>query len=254
MSNYNMYLTHDNYSHPFCVSINNTTNEVNVFVYEESQTNHLKDNDDYETKEKYTKLIATYRPSKIFIGKSPLNPMTKFSKGYGPNFDGNSILLKMCDDNEYIFIGNIIYSFKTDKEIIEFVSPVGNNDVAYPYAIDNEDNYYFLIEYGILSVDDASYYDDPYTYYYNNMFKIIENAENTGHMYIGNEMYFLNTHPNPAEDYDDLTKRLGSPIRIELKDGTKKIITKNEYIEILENYNKKIGLKPINHVKILHKS
>ena len=71
--------------------------------------------------------------------------MTKFSLGYGEKFDGNSILLKLSK-NKYVYIGSLIYSFNAYNEITTFISPVGNNDVPYPYAIDEKNNYYLLSE------------------------------------------------------------------------------------------------------------
>ena len=71
--------------------------------------------------------------------------MTKFSGGYGKFFDGNSILLKLSK-NKYVYIGSVIYSFTSYNEITTFISPVGNSDVPYPYAIDEKNNYYLLLE------------------------------------------------------------------------------------------------------------
>ena len=39
--------------------------------------------------------------------------MTNFSGGYGPKFDGNSILLQI-DSNKYVFVGHNLYEFKID--------------------------------------------------------------------------------------------------------------------------------------------
>lgn len=257
------YLTHDNYNRPFCVYIDQSTNKVDVFMQpSSSQTTWLcfhcmNDNNDdlddldYYNKEKFTKLIATFTPSTIFIGKSPFNPMTEFSGGHGPTFDGNSILLKI-DIHNYVFIGEKIYSFTTNHEIVEFISPVGNNDVPYPYAIDTSNNYYFLLgsETGMLPVNDLSYCIDPYTYYYN----MLENMKDDEieHIYIGEEMFGLKSHPNPGKNYDDLIKRIG-PISIQFKNGIKKVVNRDEYIELLEKYNKKNGLSPLSNLKVIQK-
>lgn len=42
-----------------------------------------------------------------------------------------------------IYVGCEMYSFKTDDEIIDYVSPMGNNDVPYPVAYSDE-NVYFM--------------------------------------------------------------------------------------------------------------
>jgi hypothetical protein len=241
------YLTHDNYYRPFRVYIDELNDEVSVYK---------RDRDDFSTDLKnYTKLIRTFKPNKIFIGESPLNSMTEYSGGHGPAFDGNSILLKI-DDKEYVFIGHQIFSFKTKNEIVSFVSPVGNNDVPYPYAIDDKENYYFLLvpDTGILRIDDVSKPDDPYRHFYF-IIKNIGESENIEFMYMGDEEYVMTTSSNPAYNYDDLIERLGDegPMYIQFKGEEKKPISRNEYIELLENYNKKVDLKPLLDVKVIHK-
>jgi hypothetical protein len=53
--------------------------------------------------------------------------------------EGNSILLRM--GKNYTFIGGGVTSFITQALIVKYESPIGNNDVPYPYAID-----YLMIE------------------------------------------------------------------------------------------------------------
>ena len=87
------------------------------------------------------------------------------------------------DENKYIFIGCIIYSFTTDYEITKFISPVGNNDFPYPYAIDTINNYYIMLHTIIISVNHKI--DDPYDYYYFNKDKInkIDKFKNVKELY-----------------------------------------------------------------------
>jgi hypothetical protein len=153
------YFTHDNGGRPFKVVIDNT----NINVYNQSEL--LLE-------------LSTNNTNDIFIGKSPLNEMTEFSGGYGPNFDGNSILIKKDEKNEYLFIGNRIFTFTSLYPIIEFVSPVGNNDVPYPYAIDEKGNYYILNENIIVinkeekeeeKKEEKEKKEDIYQYYYDNL-------------------------------------------------------------------------------------
>ena len=242
------YFTHDNGNRPFCVHVDETNNKVSVYKRKDTSSFELT---------KYTKLVETFNPDKIFIGKSPLNEMTEYSGGHGPAFDGNSILLKM-DKKEYVFIGDQIYSFKTNHEIVSFVSPVGNNDVPYPYAIDDKYNYYFLLgtdeDSGILRIADDPKPDDPYKYFYS-IIKNIGESENIEYMYMGDERYKMRTSSNPSYNYDDLVKRLGDegPMYIQFKGEEKKLISRNEYIELLKNYNKKVGLMPLLDVKIIEK-
>ncbi len=249
--NYVYYLIHDNMTRPFCVFIDEKHNEVHIYK-------NKKEDDDLKN---YSEFIITYKPLNIFIGKSPLIPMTLFSQGHGPNFDGNSILLEM-DKNKYIFIGSCIYSFTTKHKIISFISPVGNNDVPYPYAIDNKNNFYFLLESdrAILKIDDKTKYDEPYQYLYF-IEKNINKIENINWLYMGDEQYNITTNANPEADYDDIIKRLSKqgPMYIQYKykykykyNNQKKLMNKNSYVKLLKNYNKKVGLKPILNIKMIH--
>lgn len=157
-NNLETYETHDNGGTPFDVVINRQNNEVKVYLNEYD--------DDYE--KTYRELIHTFTPKEIFVGKSPINQMTKFSGGHGIRFDGNSILLHLSDVN-YVFIGQNIFSFQAYHKIVKYVSPVGNNDVPYPFAVDENGYYYLMIEDVVIAnVPDEfdGTDDDPYEFYY----------------------------------------------------------------------------------------
>jgi hypothetical protein len=130
------YFTHDNGGQPFKVQITKN-NKVNVY-----KQDYIKCKPNYKYK-------VSYSPKEIFIGKSPKNATTFFSGGYGNDCDGNTILLHISD-NTYVFIGDEIYSFESYDKIVRFVSPVGNNDVPYPYAYDKSNNAYLFSFGGIV--------------------------------------------------------------------------------------------------------
>lgn len=155
------YFIHDNGGRPFLVHIN--PNDVSI--YKIPKDNHNDDEND--SKKLYTELVKKYNPKQVLVGKSPKNDITIYSGGYDKIFDGNTILLEL-KDNEYIFIGWNILSFKPKNKIVKYISPVGNSDVPYPYAIDNKGMYYLLIENIIITSVPNEYKNDPYTYYYNN--------------------------------------------------------------------------------------
>ena len=263
---YKYYLTHDNGGRPFCVYVDESQNEVHI--YKSSNSNN-KD---------YVVHIGSYKFFQIFIGLSPLNKMTEFSGGNGPDFDGNSILLKI-DDLKYMFIGEKIYTFKTLNNITVFESPVGNSDVPYPYAIDSEENYYFLLgvskNSGILKIADISKRNDPYNYFYYMLGKNFIKTENIkwihlkpierepkyffaficGYKTIETEYlpYNMCTSSSPKEECEDLCNRYDPIMYIEFNGENQRLIGKEEYIQILENYNKKIGLLPLLNVEVIHK-
>lgn len=113
-----IYDIHDNFNRPFRVICNNK----GIYVYK-------------KTGENYDQLIIKIR---------------KF-QGYWSGYDssaykmnGNSILVQLAR-NKYIFIGWEIYEFTTEDEIIDYISPVGNNDVPYPVAYGTK-NVYFMLD------------------------------------------------------------------------------------------------------------
>jgi hypothetical protein len=145
---YKTYFIHSNYQRPYLVYIKNN----NVFIYNipknvEIDRSLYKYNDN---KWMYINLVKKYKAQHIFIGKSPLIKMTNYSKGYGKNFDGNTILLLV--NNNYIYISDKIQKFKINDEIIKYYSFVGNNDVPYPIAIGKKNIYFFEYPEGYLPI------------------------------------------------------------------------------------------------------
>ena len=135
-TNCKMYQTLDNYETGFVVFISEDNKQVHVY----GRTNDVicdgENDENDENINLFTNKIITYEPLEIFIGKSPLNIMTKFSGGYGAKWDGNSILLRIGNNDElkYVYLGTNISEFTTDEKITKYVSSVGNNCVPYPYA------------------------------------------------------------------------------------------------------------------------
>jgi len=164
------YFTHDNGGRPFLVYVNEKDNEVDI--YKIPKSTHYIEPDYGNIKNYFIQLVASYKTLEVFVGKSSLNPMTQFSGSHGDNFDGNSILLKLRN-NRYVFIGTEIYEFTTDDEIKIYHSPVGNSDVAYPFAI-GEENVYFMLDYSYVTRKDfdcnlPSNITDAYSYFYGNI-------------------------------------------------------------------------------------
>jgi hypothetical protein len=127
------YLIHDNGGRPFLVAISGK----NVSIFK------LPKYTDDAPKTAYTEFIKEYKNvKKVFIGKSPKIDMTIFSAGYGPMFDGNTILLEVSNQR-YCLISSDIVEFSTKDTIKKFISPVGNSDVPYPLAYGSSNVYVF---------------------------------------------------------------------------------------------------------------
>jgi len=226
-----VYDIHNNFSRPFTAVIKN--NHVKIY------------------NNKINSKIYDLQVNKIFVGKSPLIRMTKYSECVGDKYDGNSILLYL-GNNTYKYIGECIYTFEALSPIIDYVSPIGNNDVPYPYAIDNNQNIYLMIE-KVIMLNTSNYkshileYDCPYDYYYgrssieDNKINEMDEFKNIMSYYINDKPYMLRFNHDPIQEYKN-----ENTYKIVYKDGTSKILTKDEYVELHMNFNTVLSYKKIN--------
>lgn len=239
------FLIHDNGGRPFKVNITVRYKESDfVEIYKQMED----DCDSY-----YSVPFLTFNAKKIFIGESPINRTTKFSGEYGEKFYGNSILIQIDNDignssNKYVFIGYEICEFETKSKIINFVSPVGNNDVPYPYAIDKEGYYYLLMDNVKLKIPDKYDEMDPYNYYYSaqsmtltsNNFPTPIFPSDIKHFYIDNQIYHMNWHPNYKNEFlrlKNFNENGNSVIKVIYKNGLDVILDEATYIGILSEFN-----------------
>jgi hypothetical protein len=154
--------------------------------------------------------------------------MTIFSGGYGESFDGNSILVKV-NGFKYYYIGSEIYSFVAADEIVEFFSPVGNNDVPYPWSMDVNGVIYLMLERVIMTDYKQQDGEDPYNHFYktttmNNFKKEIVGSE------IYNSAVFVN---NPGLNFDSLTsEEKVKVITMVTNDGQERVVNRDEFIAL----------------------
>ena len=101
---------------------------------------------------------------KIFLGKSQVCNMTIFSGARDKEvFDGNTILLKISEENgkhKYVYIGgDMVCSFMSSDNIYEYISNMGNN--LCPYSVGTgEENYYLLtLNFKFIKKDKIDYDD-----------------------------------------------------------------------------------------------
>ena len=96
--------------------------------------------------------LRTFTFMEFFVGRSPVTKMSSYSGGHGPRFDGNSVLflkdisIKDKDTTfEYVWVGSLYGTFRVPNKIVFYQSEVGNNDVPYPWAVDDQTNVIFFI-------------------------------------------------------------------------------------------------------------
>jgi hypothetical protein len=254
------YYTLDNGGYPFKVDIysQNTKYKVEIYKRGSNEFNNVNSSEPEYKNKSYTEYaISPMKVKKIFIGKSPRTKMTIDNKSYGKEFNGNSILLQKTDKT-YMFVGDKIFSFRPLSEIVKFVSPIGDSQVPYPYAVDIKNNYYMLIADVVIGNPKISNNKDPYDLYYRMKYITknvrgvppLINFENIEEFYSDNHMYALNYFPRPENDYNRFTEN-NETLYIKKTNGKKYILTKNGYINLMKRFGKKINIHPINNVKIL---
>ena len=146
------YDIHDNGGRPFHVKVHPTSVEIFRQDYDENTNQFV-----------VGKSIMDVPYKKLFIGDNDKNFPLYEKKGVDK---GNSILLLRADST-YQFIGESIKTFKTidGDKILNYYSPVGNNDVPYPYAV-GEKYTYLMIERVYLPNDVLDLKEGPYEQYY----------------------------------------------------------------------------------------
>jgi hypothetical protein len=196
------YKTHSNGGRPFHVDVRGKEVTVNVMYKFENISN-------------------------IFIGK-----------GDGTEREvGNSILLHE-EKLYYVFIGDIVFRFKAIAPITEFVSPVGNSDVPYPYAVDVKKNVYLLAEKTILircQFDEDPYNECLYPYHK------IGVDEGLQEFLIGGERFEFIWDPRAFENYADLEK--DGKLEIRITGGRIITLTKEKYMKIMNKWAEIRGYK-----------
>lgn len=94
--------------------------------------------------------IKIYRNRDVSKGKNSLVHEFKDFEGYWVGHDnekcrhGNTILIKL-NSSDYAYIGDIIYLFTPEENIVDYYSPVGRNDVPYPLVV-GENHVFFIVE------------------------------------------------------------------------------------------------------------
>ena len=233
-----IYFTHKNYDRPFRVKISPDLVQVWRRV----------DNGDDVVRAS----LQVERPAKVFVGKSPATRMTVRSHSHGPLFDGNAVLVNTQSNDTsglyfYLFVGHRAYSFQTAHPVVEFVSPVGDNDVSYPYARDAAGRYILFVEKVVLTEPPNPVPDgfDPYNHYYgvahSTYARILDGVQ--GFVTSGNEeIHHLNYQCDPQTHYSQPWMR---NLRAVAADGSVASVSLDEYIDMHAKIGRALGYEPL---------
>jgi hypothetical protein len=126
------FMIHDNMARPFRVAI--TDDQISIYRHPPFDSD-ADSSFDEDNEEQYTELVHQINNYlDVFVG----------ADSNKSEFEGNTILVHTMSKNgfnHYTLIEGSIYSFKTTDKIRRYMSPVGNSDVPYHYAIGEENVY-----------------------------------------------------------------------------------------------------------------
>lgn len=117
----------------------------------------------------------------------------KLFDGYVSKKDTGSSILALLDHDMYLHVGVHVYTFKPEAPIVEYKSPIGPNDVPYPFARDTHNNAYLMIE-GIIDHNNTD--DDPYSRYV----KFHINACRNGTLQVSDHPEWIWDHNNHIQE------------------------------------------------------
>lgn len=228
------YVLYNNKDPPFKVVVNNDI----LFVYRANKANEGN--------------CVLKIQGEIFVGKSPKNKMTKFNHKYGHKFNGNSFLI--CNKNDCVYVGYEIFSFTSLDQINYYVSPIGNDDIPYPYAVDKSNNYYLFSENVVIKNNKKfkeQGYSDPYDYYYDDDLITSDYDVKNGYKiynsyYIGDNQYILK-HFVPLGEHCNR----GELMYFKVVNNRKNIISREEFYKLIENFNVVMGYQTIKNKKTI---
>ncbi len=160
----NTYYTHDNGGRPFKVVITKGGKHIDIY---KCNYPDLHAPDKYETA-RYYEYALGFDVLRVMLGDDPDNSF-KNKPEWVRKWIGNSILAEISS-GKYLYIGDTVFTFNTSGKspITKYISPVGNSDVPYPYALDSEFAYLMIENVKIplfaLDMQQKPFY--PYTQYY----------------------------------------------------------------------------------------
>ena len=150
-------------------------------------------------------------------------------------------------------------SRKTKSAIVEFHSPVGNNDVPYPYAIDRDRQCYLLIENAVISLPEnfALPAQDPYRHFYDRSLMTPDVAirppkqpqidSGISAFYYGSDQFTM-TWESDARNYDSWVGE-GRTCAV-VENGVRRNLSRDEYQAIMKAFGDRAGFAPLGATRL----
>jgi hypothetical protein len=150
-----VYAILDNGGEPFRVYVYEDEKRFVVCVQDEWPVDECGEYiDDANFEPTYTRVALESPFVQCFVGSDPDDP----------EFFGNSVLFQV-DERAYVYVGTEIRLFRPEEPIQQYMSPVGINCAAYPFA--RSRNHTYLMEERVFAANEvADVGVDPYDAYY----------------------------------------------------------------------------------------
>ena len=237
------YLVHDNGGRPFKISVQRQPGDpkaqVQVFkaIYDEEMPRYEREP------------CISFSAERVFVGQSP-----KHAK-HRARFDGNSLLLHL-EGLKYVFVGENVFAFTAKSPITKYVSPVGNSDVPYPWAMDEQGFRYLMISSVIVTGKLFENSDtDPYDLFFDRAVMTADigmvppkqpfHAQFQGitEFWIGENQYTFRYEPHPEKDFDRLSQRG----ELYVVKGSEKIkLSKDDYVKLMQDFADLAGFETLH--------
>ena len=118
-------------------------------------------------------LLFCYEALNIFPGIDPLEQ----------KYNGNTVILQMTE-NQFIFIGFSIYEFEIEDNVVNYYSPLRNNNTPYP-ILQGTKNFYFMLTYNYNKIKDFNgHINTAYDEYYQGLEKTSKKIKNVKYIHI----------------------------------------------------------------------
>lgn len=232
------YFTRYNYRKIFLVFDNGT--DIDVYAKDEKNIFYPKEDPLNPEISGFSSLVFSYKNyHTIFIGKSLYNNKTLYNGKYGSSWDGNTILV-CTEPGKYVFIGSSIITFTTVSPIVKYSSAIGNNDISYPYAIDEKGSFYLFNECVMIKSipKEELNYMDPYDWYYLKFYL-------PGNFYLGDKEIKGRYIPFPEQYFENLEKEK----QILYCDGIEMGL--DEFKKTCEAHGKRYGFEPFVDMRVI---
>lgn len=155
LSPFREYFTHWNNGRPYQVIIDDSKIIINRNT---PQNEKIKN---------YKFLISIDHFINFYVGKDNIPPdeITIPKNIDSSHYEHGNTILVQLEQHKYMYIGKIIYTFEISDEIIDYYSPLRNNDIPYPFAVGTQ-NIYLLLENVFIEKQYIFNKKDPYNEYY----------------------------------------------------------------------------------------